>query len=264
MHKDASSSIFKFFDPTSLGSFEAASSKASASVARYKTEVITPSKIQHFINTLLAGLDTTNHVKEREILEKIKVQVDIKTITPEKVTIVKINIFTIRKLILEALKSLDDPTIENLKLIPAPELFEDLFEVLELYNLVKSSPDFLFIDKFVDNLAEKGRLGIAFEVANLLLSENTTIQDFTFTNIAYKLKEKKEWDKAIEVIKLIPIKGSRNVQYKSIVRTLIEANKYDKAFAVANLISDKSIRSEVLETISIDSTRSENHISEID
>ncbi|MGD2169309.1 MAG: hypothetical protein PVI40_03615 [Chlamydiota bacterium] len=248
LYQDASNSVFTLLDITSLESFEAASSKALVYVTNYKIEVIRLDKIKTLIKALHEKLNPEMHAKERQMLEKIQVKVELKTIFPKKLQLLKSNVSEIRKSILEALKSLDSSTIENLKLITAPKFFEEIFEILEIYENLINHPH---LGSYLFDLVTNGKVDIIFEAIDLVEPFSSTIgsafQDVKFGLLAIALCKAGNWGmarKALECEK----PSSRDYTLEDIVAQLSDAGNWDIATKALNLISDNVSRRFALES----------------
>ncbi|PIS01249.1 MAG: hypothetical protein COT84_03345 [Chlamydiae bacterium CG10_big_fil_rev_8_21_14_0_10_35_9] len=256
LYRDANTSIFDFLDLTSLARFGTASSKTLKDVTEYKIQTINSKKIESFIEALHAALDPTIYGKERQMLEKISVQV--KEIPPRELTLLKVK--GIKNSILEALKSLDRQSflnrqsLEILKSIQTPMLFENLFEVLEIYidlEAAKLTRYENYRNESLTNIAKAlctiHEYDKVREVADLISDKN--LKSFALRLIVETLAKVTECDRALEFANVIPDEYSRSIALEKIANAFCKANEYDSALKIANQISHSYNKNRVFKKI---------------
>ena len=176
-----------------------------------------------------------------------------------------INLLTVKSLFLDLkeqiiniLKTLEDTTLNNLKIqsenIRIPN-FEDIFELAEIYKKIdqaKAIPDengrSFALRNISEALTQLGNIDKAIEIAKAIPDENG--RSFALRNISEALTQLGNIDKAIEIANAIPNEMPRSFALRNISEALTQLGNIDKAIEIPNAIPNEMQRSFALRDIS--------------
>ncbi|MGD2170048.1 MAG: hypothetical protein PVI40_07405, partial [Chlamydiota bacterium] len=249
--------VFRYLNIQDVIALGATSSRNLTDSKDYiKIEISKLRKAEDFIKELITKLDPEKHADEKiklsHILNDTIINIPLgieDTLSnndkfPNLQGLTIVNLSTIKQSIFDALKSLDNPTIESLKSTSVPKSLEKIFEVLELYNEIKNNPNqgSAYLD-----LIRAGKLDIAFEVIKFTLNESD--RNYAFQTFINNLSKAKEWDKALEIANRV-ISDPWDI-FMSIKSDLIKEKEWDKALEIANRIFDEGSKNTALSNIAI-------------
>ncbi|MGD2168903.1 MAG: hypothetical protein PVI40_01515 [Chlamydiota bacterium] len=264
MSIDAGGLVLECLDVNSLLNFGAASKETLGFATHYvklkvkSKDIEDFKKAQDYIDCLLAKLDSERHMQQITNLNCLKEQItgvtsqldeEFPNLSSLVFLLKRSKIFHIKKSIITELFCLNDLTIENLKQVPLPNFFHNLFELFEIYDEMESAS--VPVVTIFGDIIEAGKFDI--EMVSFISKWN---RDEILEEIAQMLADNLEWDNALEVISLVSCELHKSKILIEICKELAYAGEKSKALEVihqevkkVDLILDEDSRDKVLVNI---------------